>query len=387
MTTAEPQPTPGRQRYRVPFNDLAIPQAETRERYLAAIERVMLHGRILLGPEVESLEQRIAAQLGRQHACGVGSGTDALMLAFMALGIGLGDEVILPAMSWIASANAVKMVGAHPVFVDVNDEMNIDPALVEGAITERSRAILAVDYCGRVADMDALSALAERHGLALVEDGAQAFGATLEGRPAGSFGVMSCFSMNPMKVFGALGEAGLVATDDPALHQSLLALRYNGMRDRVISHQPGFNGRIDTLQAAILLCRLDELPDHVQRRQVVAGRYDQAVPAGLWRPALRANSIDTQFSYCVRSPQRDRLADALERRGIECKTREWDYLPAHPALAAERVVSDSKAKRFSAEMLCLPIFEGITDDEVALVCQALAEAAEELAAMEADGAR
>ena len=372
--------TPGRQRYRVPFNDLAIADPAIRARYLSAIERVMSHGCILLGPEVDDLEHAVASRLGRRYAVGVGSGTDALMLALMALDIGPGDEVILGALSWIASANAIKMVGARPVFVDVRDDMNIDPAAAEAAITPQSRAILAVDYCGRVADMGALADIAERHGLHLVEDAAQAFGATLDGRPAGSFGVLSCFSMNPMKVFGALGEAGLVATDREDLWRCLVELRYNGMRDRVVSHRPGFNARIDTLHAAVMLCRLDEFPANLARRRQVAGHYGDAITAPIWKPAERAGSDETFFCYCVRWDDRDRLLEALAGRGIECKTREWDFLPAHPALAKERVMSSSLAKRISAGMLCLPIFETISDQEVAIVSAAVDDAVAALTA-------
>lgn len=370
----------GRQLYKVPFNDLSIADPETRARYLAAIEKVMIHGRILLGPEVDKLESALAARLQRRYAVGVGSGTDALILAFMALDIGPGDEVILGALSWIASANAVKMVGANPVFVDVGDDMTIDPDTIEAAITARTKAILVVDYAGKVCRMEEISELARRHRIPLVEDAAQAFGATHNGKPAGSFGVMSCLSMNPMKVFGALGEAGAVLTDSEELHRALIDLRYNGMRDRIVSHRPGFNARIDTLHAAVMLRRLEEFPGNLSRRQYVGQRYNSAITAAVWKPVESSGNTHSWFCYCVRHTRRAALFDALTRRGIECKTREWDFLPAHPALAQERVVSSDLARKISAEMLCLPIFETISDEEVDIVATAFNEVFDEVTA-------
>jgi dTDP-4-amino-4,6-dideoxygalactose transaminase len=364
--------------YIVPFNNLAVLDESLRMEYLAAMDKVMKHGRIILGPEVKELEKKISSFCERRFAVCVGSGTDALIVALMGLGIGRGDEVILGALSWIASANAVKMVGANPVFVDVDQSMNIDPNCVENAITSRTKAILAVDYTGKVCRMEELSAIAQRHGLFLIEDAAQAFGARRLNRPAGSFGDISCFSMNPMKVFGALGEAGAVVTNDSELNERLIELRYNGMRNRTKSYSIGLNARIDTLHAAVMLCRLNTFQTNLERRRYIASHYDALLNGKVSKPLRREGEFDTYFCYCIFSAQRDELFNKLTEAGIECKTREWDYLPQHPSLMGECVISAKRAKRFSSEMLCLPIGEHLTDNDVESVCTALNNANESL---------
>ncbi|MEM7620068.1 MAG: DegT/DnrJ/EryC1/StrS family aminotransferase [Pseudomonadota bacterium] len=366
-------------KYHVPFNDLSIKNKEVRGRYLSALEKVMEHGRVLLGPEVNELEERLANYCNRKYAVGVGSGTDALIVALMSLDIGVGDEVILGAVSWIASANAIRMVGATPVFVDVGEDLNIDPETIEDAITPKTKAIIAVDYTGKICDMDSLSKIASNHHIHLIEDAAQAFGARYKAKIAGSFGVISTFSMNPMKVYGTLGEAGAVLTDSEDIKNALVELRYNGMRDRVKSCRLGFNARIDTLHAALLLCRLEEFPQTLQRRQDIARQYDEHITSEVLKPKTYANSQDTYFCYHIKHPHRDLLFQQLTQLGIECKTREWDYLPAHPSLNSARVVSANTAKRLSEELICLPIFDNMTDEDVKSVCMAVNEACAEIA--------
>ncbi len=355
--------------YKVPFNDLSVPDSGKRARYLQAIDRVLQHGRILLGPEVNELEEKLAQFCHRKYAIGVGSGTDALIIALLAADIGKGDEVILGAMSWIASATAIKMVGASPVFVDVNAHGNISPGEVAKAISPRTKAILTVNYSGKIAEMESLIEIVSAHQLLLIEDAAQAFGAMRKGHMAGSYGIMSCFSMNPMKVFGAFGEAGAVMTDSADLRNRLEELRYNGMRNRTVSIQPSINARIDTIHAATLLLQLDEFQANIARRREIAGLYDRHIADSVLKPAQEKDCLDTYFCYPIRVKDRDRVMDALTRSGIECKKREWDYLPDHPSMKGEKVVSSENARMFSESMICLPIYDKLLNDQVMYVAE------------------
>ncbi len=213
---------------RVAFLDLRVLDDDERAELMAAVETVFRHGRMLLGPEVQELEQRVAQRCGREYGIGVSSGTDALYLALRSLDIGPGAEVITTSLSWIATTNAIALTGATPVFADIRSDLNIDPASVQRLVTERTRAILPVHYTGKVCDMAALQQIADTHGLFIVEDASQAFDATWHGRRAGGFGVLGCISMNPMKVLAACGEAGMIVTDRADLRDRLESLRYNG---------------------------------------------------------------------------------------------------------------------------------------------------------------
>ena len=356
-------------RYKVPFNDLSIPDPVARKKYTTAIDNVLRHGQVILGPEVTALETQIAAYCNRKYAVGTGSGTDSLIISLLALGIGQGDEVIIAAMSWIASATAIRMVGAKPVFIDVNAHGLIDPAEVEPAITSKTKAIMVVDYSGKIAAMEELEQIAEKHDLLLIEDAAQAFGATRKGRHAGQFGVISCFSMNPMKVFGAFGEAGMITTDSAEIRDRLVELRYNGMRDRKISIQPSINARIDTLHAATMLVQLEEFPERLDRRRKIAARYSAQIDPEIITPYEEEYCSDTFFCYAIRAKNRDQRAKFLIENGVEVKLREWDLLPAHPSLKDQRVMSRKNASMFSKDMICLPIYDKIQDQDVDYVCE------------------
>ena len=209
--------------YKVPFLDLRVTDDAEFRSLVASIEKVFHHGRLVMGPEVTRFEEEISKYCGRRYAVGVNSGTDALFIALKGFGIGGGDEVITTSLSWIATANAIAMTGAKPVFADIEDDLNISPECVERKISERTRAILPVHYTGRVCKMDALRRIAEKNGLAIVEDAAQAFGARNSGKVAGSLGDVACFSMNPMKLLAACGEAGIILTDDERVYRRLLA--------------------------------------------------------------------------------------------------------------------------------------------------------------------
>src|SRR5438046_7178205 len=265
---------------RVPFLDLRVTDDAERQELLDAVDAVFRHGRIVMGPEMLELERQLAGRAGRRFAVAVNSGTDALFLGLKALGIGPGDEVITTSLSWIATANAIALNGATPIFADIRDDLNMDPDSVRRLITQRKKAILPVHYAGKVCEMSPLMKLAAEHRLHLVEDGSQSFDARHHGRCSGSFGVLGCISLNPMKVFAACGEAGVVVLDEEKFYERLIALRYNGTINRETCVEPSLNGRLDTLQAAILLRRLPRVESLVQRRRQNAAVYAEQL-AGL----------------------------------------------------------------------------------------------------------
>ncbi len=356
---------------KIPFLDLRITSADERRELLAAVEQVFLHGRLVLGPEVAELEGKVAARCQRAHAVGVNSGSDALYLALRALDIGPGDEVITTPLSFVATANAIALTGATPVFGDIADDLTLDPASVEPLITARTKALLPVHYAGKVADMFALQAIAQRRNLLLVEDAAQAFTARYHDRPAGSFGELACFSMNSMKVFASLGEAGMVVCDRPELAARLEALRYNGLVNREVCAEPGPNGRLDTLHAAMLLRRLDWVDALIARRREIAARYNAALSDVVGVPREAPHQHDVCYVYAIRTPRRDELLDYLSGEGVEAKLRDRILMPDQPAYRGKTVAECPRARRLVPTLLCLPAHEGLTDAQVDTVAAAV----------------
>jgi len=258
---------------KVPLLDLQAQYRPIREEILAAMTRVADSQRFIMGPEIDRFEDEIARLIGVRHAISVSSGTDALLLALMALGIEAGDEVITPTFSFFATAGSVVRLGARPVLVDSDDRsFNIDPGLIERAITPRTRAILPVHLFGQCADMDDIGEIAARRGVAVVEDAAQAIGATYKGRPAGAIGLCGCFSFFPSKNLGAFGDAGLVTTNDDAFAKRARLLRTHGMEPKYYHHAVGANFRMDALQAAVLRVKAPHLADWTAARRRNAER-------------------------------------------------------------------------------------------------------------------
>jgi dTDP-4-amino-4,6-dideoxygalactose transaminase len=260
----------------IPILDLKAQYATIRAEVESAIARVMESQHFILGPEVEALEQEIAAYCGCQSGIGVSSGTDALLVSLMAIGLQPGDEVITSPYSFFATAGAIVRLGARPVFVDIDlDTLNIDASLIEAAITERTRAILPVHLAGQMADMDAIMAIANRHGLYVIEDACQALGADFGGRRAGSISHLGCFSFFPSKNLGGAGDSGMVTANDPALADRVALLRNHGHRPKYYNQAVGGNFRMDALQAAILRAKLPHLEAWTAARQRNATLYRQ----------------------------------------------------------------------------------------------------------------
>ena len=344
----------------VPFLDLRVTDEGQRTDLHEAIETVFRHGRFVMGPEVAQFEARIAQRCQRRYAVGVGSGTDALFLALKALNLGSGDEVITTSLSWVATANAIALTGATPVFADIRDDLNIDPDSVASLITPQTKAILCVHFTGKVCDMPALQRLADEHNLLLIEDAAQAFDASLNGCKAGSFGDIASFSMNPMKVFAACGEAGVVLTDSDEIRQRLESLRYNGTVNRETCIDVSLNCRIDTLQAAILLRRLETLDAITQKRRQIAQWYDSQLADVVGVPRQAAGEFDVYYTYTIRADARDELQRHLAEHGIETKVQHAPLMPEQPAYRDSVRGSFSNAQRLIKQVLCIPANEKLS---------------------------
>jgi len=303
----------------VPFVDLKAQYRSIRGEIETAIHDVIESSGFVLGPAVERFEAEFAEYLGVDYVIGINSGTMALQLALLAIGVGPGDEVIVPAHTFVATAAAVSHVGASPVLVDVLARTgNLDPSLLEGAITSRTRAILPVHLYGQPADLDPILELAEPRGIAVIEDACQAHGALYRGLPVGTFGIASCFSFYPGKNLGAYGEAGAVATDDPAIAARIRRLRNHGERERYKHVEIGFNARMEGIQGAVLSVKLRHLNEWNDARRVCAADYAAALSeCGLELPGVEPDRNHVYHLYVVRTGDRDDLRQHLAEQGIQ----------------------------------------------------------------------
>jgi len=362
------------------MTDTPIPQTDPRAGYLerkaeidAAIARVLAGGQYVLGREVEAFEAEFAAWLGVRHAVGTGSGTDAIELALRACGIGAGDVVFTVSHTAVATVAAIERAGAIPALVDVEpDGFTIDPAVLEraleAALPGRPAAMLPVHLYGEAAELDPMLQLARRYRLRVIEDCAQSHGARYRDQPAGSFGDIACFSFYPTKNLGALGDAGMTATDDAGLATALREIREYGWRDRYVSARIGINTRLDPLQAAILGAKLPHLAADNARRQAIASRYDAGL-AGLplALPPRRAETSHVFHQYVVRCRRRDELREHLRRAQIGTGIHypaPVHLQPAYRGRLAEFPAGLPETTRIAGDILSLPIYPQLTEAAV-----------------------
>ena len=336
----------------------------------AAFRRVMRSGQFVGGPEVAAFEAEAAAYLGVAHAIGVNSGTDALVIALRALGVGPGDEVLTTPFSFFATAEAIATVGATPVFVDVDERtFNIDVALIEPAVTPRTKAILPVHLYGRPVDMDAVMDVAAKHGLKVVEDCAQSFGAAWRGRKTGAIGDAGAFSFYPTKNLGAFGDGGMVTTNDDEVARTARMLRDHGSERRYHNVMLGYNSRLDALQAALLRVKLPHVDAWNERRREVARRYEELVGEvpGVVTPEVTDEHVFHQYTVRVLGGRRDVARDRLAEAGVATMVYypvPQDRLPVFASMAGSCPVSDGLA----GEVLSLPMgpmLEPATQEAVA----------------------
>jgi dTDP-4-amino-4,6-dideoxygalactose transaminase len=339
----------------------------------AAIARVVQRGWFVLGPEVEAFEREFSTACRATSTVSVGTGTDAIAIALRALGIGRGDEVITSPLSAAFSALAIMMAGARPVFADIDpDRLTLDPDAAAAAVTSRTAAILPVHLYGQPADMPALSAVAERHGLAIVEDCCQAHLATCDGRPVGSFGAAAAYSFYPTKNLGALGDGGALTTDDGSLAARAKRLRNGGQTDKYRHAEFGVNSRLDEMQAAILRARLERLPGWTARRRALAHRYRAAlrdVDTVIVPPECDAGHVYHLFP--VRSVAREALQSHLRSQGVETLIHYPLPITQQAALAAEAPADCPAANQACAELLSLPLYPSLPDSAIEQVSDAV----------------
>jgi dTDP-4-amino-4,6-dideoxygalactose transaminase len=376
---------------KVPLVDVARQNRPLEPEFMESFRRVASSGRFILGPEVEAFESAAARVAGALYGIGVSSGTDAILCALMALGIGPGDEVICPAFTFFATAGCIARCGARPVFADsCPTSFNIDPAGVEALVTKRTRAIIPVHLYGQAADLDPIFEIARRHGLFVIEDAAQSFGSAYKGRPAGALGEFGTISFFPTKNLGAFGDAGLLVTNDEKLAEKARLLRNHGAEERYFHKTVGGNFRLDALQAAILSVKLPHLAEYTAQRQQHFAEYNRALSeisgkaVEIITPAILSNRTHIANQYTIRVRQgregrpggspRDRLRSFLHGRGIACEV--YYPLPLHRQECFQGTGPYPPlpvAEMLSREVLSLPVFPELTLEERETVVEAISE--------------
>jgi dTDP-4-amino-4,6-dideoxygalactose transaminase len=363
----------------IPFVDLKAQYASIKGEVNAAIQGVLDSGQFVLGSEVAAFEEEFAAYSQAKYGIGVNTGTSALHLALLAANIGPGDEVITVPFTFVASVSAIYYTGATPVLVDIDPRtFTIDPAAIEAAITERTKAILPVHLYGQTADMDPILAIAERHGLIVIEDAAQAHGAEYKGRRAGSMGDMGCFSFYPGKNLGAYGEGGMVVTNSAAYTRTIRMLRDWGAEKKYQHVLKGYNYRLEGLQGAVLRVKLRHLEAWTEARRRAAARYDRLLSgSGVRTPEAMAYARHVYHVYAIRTGQRQEWQDALGARGIQSNIH---YpIPVHllPAFAdlGYKAGQFPHSERAANEVLSLPMFAELSEAQSEEVCRALRDLA------------
>ena len=362
----------------VPLLDLQAQYRTIREEVQAAVSAVLESQRFILGPEVDALEEEIARYCQVSHAIGVSSGSDALLAVLMAEGIGAGDEVITTPYSFFATVGAVERVGAKSVLVDIDRATcNIDPSRIERAITERTKAIIPVHLYGRMAQMDPIMAIAKQHGLVVIEDAAQAIGAELTGRRAGSIGDYGCLSFFPSKNLGCAGDGGMILCRDPARAEQLRVIRNHGAKVRYYHTVVGGNFRLDALQAAILRVKLKHLDGWTEKRRHNAARYRELLAtAGVALPCEPPDGRHVYNQFVLRSERRDALRAKLNERGIGNEVYYPQPFHLQACFAGWQLPKGSfpESELAAEQALALPIYPELTDAQLQEVARAVLEA-------------
>jgi dTDP-4-amino-4,6-dideoxygalactose transaminase len=370
----------------IPLLDLKAQYASIQDEIEPVVREVLASGEYASGRHVDAFEHAFAEYCGAREAVALNSGTSALQLALLALGIGPGDEVVTVSMTFVATVAAIRYVGATPVLVDADPATwNMDPEALALAITPRTRAIIPVHLHGRLADMDAILAIARRHGVPVIEDAAQAHGAEFGGKRAGTFGEIGCFSFYPGKNLGACGEGGAVVTDRPDLAAAMRQLRDWGQDGRYNHVRHGFNFRMDNIQGAILAVKLRHLPRWTELRREIAAFYDGMLAGtGVQLPARPRGRDHVYHIYAVRTPRRDALRERLHQAGVATGLHYPRPVHLQPAYAdlGYGVGDLPVSERLASELLSLPIHPEMTRAQSRQVCDALRAAQEEVRAGE-----
>jgi UDP-2-acetamido-2-deoxy-ribo-hexuluronate aminotransferase len=357
------------------FIDLKSQQARIKGSIDAAIARVLAHGQYILGPEVTELEGKLAAYTGAKHCISCANGTDALQIALMALGVGMGDEVITPGFTYIATAEAAAVLGARPVYVDIDPRTyNLAPAQLETAITPRTKAIIPVSLYGQCADYDEINAIAERHGIPVIEDAAQSFGATYKGRKSCNLTTISTTSFFPSKPLGCYGDGGAIFTNEDDLATAMRQIARHGQERRYHHVRVGVNSRLDTLQAAILLSKLEILDDELAARQRVADEYaHRLAEIGIAAPCIEGHNASAWAQYTIRVGDRGKVQAALHAAGIPTAIHYPLPVNKQPAVA-DAAIGLPHGDLAAQQVISLPMHPYLAAAEIACTVQVLSRA-------------
>lgn len=362
------------------FIDLKSQQTRIRSKIDLRISKVLEHGRYIMGPEVAELEARLAAYVGVKHCISASSGTDTLLIAMMALGIGPGDEVITVPYTWISTAEMIALLGATPVFVDIDEKTwNMNPQAMEAAITERTKAIMPVGIFGQTADMTAINEIASRHGnLPVIEDAAQSFGATHHGKKSCALSTIGSTSFFPSKPLGCYGDGGALFTENDKLAQAMRQIRVHGQAKK--HHHPilGLNGRLDTLQAAILLEKIEIFDDEIERRQKVAAEYSSEISdTSLTLPSVAGGNTSVFAQYTILTEKRDALSAALTKADVPSVS--YYAVPLHLQPVFENLGYSEGAfpvsERVASKGISLPMNPYLNEAEIRRVCTTINDVA------------
>ena len=352
---------------KIPYVNLSAQWLSERDELIPIIDKVLASGQYIGGEHVEEFESKAAELCQTKHCIALNSGTDALVFGLAALGLRPGDEVITPPNSFIASTAAIVHLGAKPVFVDVLPDQNIDPDKIAAAITKRTKAIMPVHLTGRMARMDIIASLADRYGIPIIEDAAQAIGSKYQNRPSGQWGKVGCFSTHPLKNLNACGDGGFLVTNDDAVASEIKRIRSHGLRDRNTADRFGYVSRMDAIQAAILNFRIGKLNQVTEKRQKNAALYRELLDrTKVFIPAENLSEYNTYHTFVIQVDHRDRLRNILEKNGVE--TSIHYPVPIHLQPAAKKYghsIGDFPMTEIqSKKILTLPIHQYLNKDEI-----------------------
>lgn len=339
------------------FIDLNTQQNKIKTAIDLRIQQVLLHGQYILGPEVFELEEKLADFVGVKHCVGVANGTDALLIAMMALGVGYGDEVITTPFTFIATAETIALLGAKPVFVDIDSKTyNINPLKIDAAITKKTKCIMPVSLYGQCADFDAINEIANQYHLPVIEDGAQSFGATYKGKQSCGLSTIGCTSFFPSKPLGCYGDAGACFTNDDDLAKAMREIRVHGQDRRYHHPRIGFNGRMDTLQAAILLTKLEIFREEIQLRAQIGARYTKLLKEAVITPYIEPHNTSVYAQYTIQIDHRDKVCQTLKKAGIPTAIHYPIPLHKQPVFAKENEsIQLPIAERVAKKVMSLPM--------------------------------
>lgn len=361
----------------IPFVDLAAQQEKIRPQLMANIEKVLQHGQYIMGPEVRELEEKLATYVGAKHCISCANGTDALLIALMALGVGQGDEVITTPFTYVATGEVIARVGATPVFVDIDSKTyNIDPSKIEEAITSKTKAILPVSLYGQCADFARINAIAKMHNLPVLEDGAQSFGATYNGRKSCGLSTIGCTSFFPTKPLGCYGDGGVCFTDDDELAQAMSQIRLHGQDRRYHHVRGGMNSRLDTLQAAVLLAKLEIFDEEVHLRGKIGARYTELLKDIVVTPYISEGNTSVYAQYTVQVDNRESVQEKLKAAGIPTAVHYPIPLNLQPIFAHLQQIEGSfpVAEAVAKRVMSLPMSAWILESDEKKIVESIGAA-------------